>query len=208
MFYGSLKKLEDGIRIDDLDLSVQNIEEGRIKDQKYFDLCITSQGNEKTLMRISVYMGRKPDYMPWVEMFGINARLEVGDEIFEYFGSTVEEKILDLFTSDMNEGGRIFVEYQRDKCTREELSIGVPEPCTRLGYELFKRDFTWFKDWYFAEGFYEGGQKLQAEKAIDDEHRRKHMMHIRKEVDALLEKDDLKEQVEERAYEILDYIEK
>ncbi|MHA1209321.1 MAG: DUF1122 family protein [Candidatus Freyarchaeota archaeon] len=41
-----------------------------------------------------------------------------------------------------------------------------------LGYKLFQLGFTWFKDWYFAEGFWEGGVKLQGEKTNEQNRNR------------------------------------
>lgn len=64
--------------------------------------------------------------------------------------------------------------------------MGLPTVTTRLGFELFKRDFTWFKDWYFPEGFREGSEKLQAEKPIDEEHRLFHLENIEKELEELM----------------------
>lgn len=64
----------------------------------------------------------------------------------------------------------------------------MPPPVSRLGYKLFKLGFTWFKDWYFAEGFWEGRQKLQGEKP-NDESRIRQFKQIYIEVEAFLEKE-------------------
>ncbi|MBS3816212.1 MAG: DUF1122 family protein [Candidatus Thermoplasmatota archaeon] len=203
-----LQKLKEGVRVQDVTILGEEFREGRISSQKYFDLKLRLGEEKKKLMQVSVYYGKVPHYKPWIELFSIHPKLIFEEKTIHFFGSDIETFILNTFSDSLGDGGRIFIEYQHDKSTRERLSVGIPEPCTRLGYELFKRDFTWFKDWYFAEGFYEGGQKLQAEKAIDEEHRRKHLKRIEKEVTDLLEKDELEEKLEERAYKVLDKIEK
>lgn len=206
MYEKLIDKIKDGISDHDFILQGKNFEQGRIKDQVYFDLYLKIDEIEKRLMRISVYKGEEPYYKPWVEMFSIKDTLIFNEKRFDYFGSKAEDKLLNIFSSRMGEGGRIFIEYQHDDKTMRELSSGVPAPCTRLGYKLFNRGFTWFKDWYFSEGFHEGNQKLQGEKPIDEEHRKKHIDHIKGEVTAFLEdKETKKEKKEiiERAQKVL-----
>jgi len=181
--------------------------EGRLRGQVYADLYLKRK-EKKRLMRLSFYEGNEPYYKAWIELFSIRPVLRFDHLTFHYFGSEREKTLFDTIGSFLSEGGRIFVEYRSDEETKKELSKGVPEPCTRLGHEFFKRDFTWFKDWYFAEGFYEGSQKLQAEKAIDEEHRKKHLAKIEKDVARLLKKSDVKSKVRERAQDVLDEIEK
>lgn len=203
-----LKRLKNEFTVKDFVLEGKNFRNGRISGQEYFDLSIGKR-DKKRLMRISLYHGDPPNYQPWVELFSIVPVLKLGDKRIDYFGSDVEYHLLDLISDELNEGGRIFVEYYEDQETMDMLSIGVPEPCTRLGDQLFRRGFTWFKDWYFAEGFNEGGQKLQAEKPIDEEHETKHLKEIKEEAEKFLEnekeyeKTGYTERAFERAREIL-----
>lgn len=190
MFKDLVDRLKEGIHVNGYIVRAKNIKDGRIKGQRYFDIWLVKQAQKKRLMRISLYKGKEPHYRPWVEMFSIKPTLKVDGEI-EYFGSEIEKRLLDIFASSMDRAGRIFIEYQSDRTTAEELSRGVPESCSRLGYELFERDFTWFKDWYFAEGFNEGAQKLQAEKPVDEEHHRKHLEAIEQEIEGFLEEESL-----------------
>ncbi len=200
--------------IDKVDFSLQgkNFEDGRIKNQEYFDLYLKIKDQEKRLMRVSIYKGEEPYYQPWVEMFSIKDSIMFGREKFNYFDSEVEDELLDLLTSNMEEGSRIFIEYQHDKITMKQLSSGVPAPCSRLGYNLFDRGFTWFKDWYFSEGFHEGNQKLQAEKAVDKDRRKNHLFNIKNQIQDFLkkredEKEDVENKVIERSKDILRQIE-
>lgn len=71
------------------------------------------------------------------------------------------------------------------------LQSGFPPATTRLGFKLFENGFTWFKDWYFPEGFMEGGQKLQGEKTSDMESKNRQLIQILKEIKSFLEKTHL-----------------
>lgn len=182
------KRIEDIELNNELTLSADNIEEGRIKDQYYFELSVRKKEKKRNLMKFSVYEGKSPNYKPWIEMFGINRELSIENFHLKYFDSDIETKILDITGDILADGSRVFIEYQHDKDTKEELNKGVPEVCSRLGYELFKRDFTWFKDWYFSEGFHEGSQKLQGEKPIDKAHKNNHYSDIKTKVERFLKK--------------------
>ena len=59
---------------------------------------------------------------------------------------------------------------------------------TRLGYQLYKRGFTWFKVWYYPEGFYEGGQKIQAEKPVSRERMLQHVKQHLEEIREFMER--------------------
>lgn len=71
-----------------------------------------------------------------------------------------------------------------------------------MGFLLLKAGFVWFKDWYFPEGFYEGSPKIEAEKALNDEHWLKSLRTIKEEVEKWVEKRGKKNLIEK-----LDYIE-
>jgi hypothetical protein len=135
-----------------------------------------------------VFYGRPPYHSPWVEFFNISNSLRFGDKTIEYFDSVFEDKLLSIFSQNLNEGESIFVEYYEDEETRRQLGGGLPPVVSRLGYKLFKLGFTWFKDWYFAEGFWEGGQKLQGEKP-NDESRIRQLKEIYMEVKNFLDKE-------------------
>lgn len=182
-----LSVLEEGVNVDDSILSCGERYEGRLNRQYYTDVFLESVDEKADLMHLSVYLGKPPHYKPWVELFGIESEIEFSDEKMSYYGSEVEEKLLDLIAENLPPGGKVYIEYKRDEETQFGLVRGFHVPVTRLGNELFNRGFTWFKDWYFPEGFNEGGEKLQGEKPIDEEHREDHLVRIDKEIEEFLD---------------------
>lgn len=69
-------------------------------------------------------------------------------------------------------GGHLMVSYEGgDRLHKETiklLSLGVSPAITPLGYLIFKAGFQLIKDWYLAEGGFEGPRKLWGEKASDE----------------------------------------
>jgi hypothetical protein len=78
------------------------------------------------------------------------------------------------------------VTYEGDSETAKVLERDAPAAVSRLGYILFQHGATWFKDWYFPEGFMEGGRKLQGEKAITPEKKTRHLENISGELHGFL----------------------
>lgn len=59
--------------------------------------------------------------------------------------------------------GRLFVYYEHPALAATPLLLdaGAPPQVTELGWLLWHAGARWFKDWYFPEGWAEGGRKLQ-----------------------------------------------
>jgi hypothetical protein len=64
----------------------------------------------------------------------------------------------------MEPGDTLYVEYIEDRETFDAMRRGVPLEETRLGRPPTQCGFRIVRDWYFLEGWLEGGMKLQAEK--------------------------------------------
>jgi len=131
---------------------------GRIRDVKTYAICVD---DESEVLFLSVFNGRE-HYKPWFEVFNI-----IKPRFF--YNTPFETELLQLFYNNLPPGGRVFIEYVRDVETMTQLNRGYPIISTRLGFLMFKTGFTWFKDWYFAEGFMEGNPKLQGEKYLSKE---------------------------------------
>jgi hypothetical protein len=100
-------------------------------------------------------------------------------------------------------GGRLMVVYGDDE-TERGLKRRFPPVVTPLGAALLAAGCTWFKDWYYPEGWMEGELKLQGNKPVSEEARERHRADLRAEVAAWLartegEADDLLERARERA---------
>lgn len=76
----------------------------------------------------------------------------------------------------VGEGGKVMVGYENFPETLQALQRGVPPILTPLGSALRKAGFWGFKDWYYPEGWAEGGRKLQAERPRSQDLRRYQVM--------------------------------
>ena len=127
------------------------IARGRFPDELNVELNV---GGER-FCRVKIFRGRPPHYGAWAEVFHINPAL---------IGTQWEERLYRLLYEAMDPGDVLYVEYVDDPETYKALYRGVPPQETRLGRLLTKCGFRVVKDWYFPEGWLEGGPKLQAEK--------------------------------------------
>lgn len=113
-------------------------------------------------------------------------------------------------------GGHLMVSYEGEQKihidTIRSLSIGIPPAATPLGFLLFKSGFPYIKDWYLAEGGFEGPRKLWGEKAPDEEWRQKFQKWTSLQIEKFLAKtfraehQDLVERAQKRSKEILETI--
>jgi len=197
------KAVEDilkGIGIKDYRISAKQIWKGRVPEEENFDVFLRKRKQEKHLLYIKVYYGGKPNYSPWVEFFGIDT---------SFFDSVFEDFLLNYLSGEIPPRGKIFIEYDGDIETEKGLMRNFPPAVTRLGYKLFNVGFTWFKDWYFAEGGKEGGQKLGGEKPLDDRMRSRQLREIHSDIKAFLAtaeisgKDEYVNRARKRAEDIL-----
>lgn len=176
----AVENIIKGIAINDFKIYAKRLFKGRFKEEVNLSLYLKSGNEEDFLLYIKVFYGRKPYYKPWVEFFGINKFLNLRKQVINYFDSIFEDKLLSNFSINLE--GSIYVEYYDDEETRRQLDANFPIPVSRLGYKLFKLGFTGFKNWYFPEGFMEGGIKLQGEKPINNEVRDKQLRELYNEV--------------------------
>lgn len=155
---------------------------GRFPEEENIEIYMVYKDLRKRLLVMKVFSGRPPHYKKWIEVFLINSNLVFGTKVFNFAGSIYEERLIECLSRALEGSERLFIDYMYDIETRKALELGVPPPLTRLGYILLQKGFTWFKDWYFPEGFMEGGPKLQAEKPVDERSRKIHVDEICREV--------------------------
>lgn len=160
-------------------LNVKSVKSGRFVEEFNIDVSVKCNSYEQELLTMKVFLGRKPYYGEWIEIFGISKEF-CGKS---FFGSEIEGKILDTVSKYFP---KVFIEYFEDKETAKELQKGVPPALSRLGYELLKRKYTYFRDWYIPEGLMEGGHKIQAERPKSEDVKRKHIKSIKEEYESFL----------------------
>jgi len=141
--------LKNGIALPQGTLVLVSVTGGRFAEEENYTINL----NERRLLFAKAFYGRKPYYKEWIELFHIEE---------EFFGSPAEDVLLSLISECYR---RLFVEYYNDPQTLKELKVGIPPEQTRLGSKLRRLGYTFFRDWYYPEGWMEGGYKLQAEKS-------------------------------------------
>ena len=176
-----IKQLRTGIKIKDYLIYARKELPGRFEKEINLDILVKRGKIELKLLIAKIFFGRDY-YKPWVELFGISSFLNFADLPVQYFDSEIEDRLIKLFSKGLEPGGNIYVEYELDKETLYILTRGLAIPLSRLGYKLFENGFTWFKDWYFPEGYLEGGRKLQGEKPLDEKNKLDQIKRIKSEV--------------------------
>jgi hypothetical protein len=182
--------IREGLACDDILIYANDILKGRYQEEVNLDIQLKRGADTAQLLYVKVFYGRPPYYRPWLEFFNINEQVVLGKEMIDYFDSRFENELLQFFASYLGPGQSIFVKYDNDVETREQLKRVFPVALSRLGYKLLNLGFTWFKDWYFPEGFMEGDQRLQGEKPLDEESRNQHCRNLVREVEQFKERDE------------------
>jgi len=187
MYSTVVKQLERGLRVSDYILYVDTVTAGRFREETDLDLYVRNGTHKAHVLYVKIFDGRRPWYKPWIELFGIDRNITINSASIPYIDSAFERRLLTTFSSALSAGENIFVDYHNDVETKKQLAAGFPAVVTRLGSKLHSLGFTWFKDWYFPEGYMEGEQKLQAEKPLDGGSRNRHLREIRASVETFLD---------------------
>ncbi len=157
-------------------LSIENLSRGRFIEEINFELylkTITGETSENHVVKGKYFSGRGEFYKPWLEIYYYNLVKFESSKIVDLSERGLDEKLFKHLSNLLPPGSHIMVVYLNHEETRKDLELGVPAPATSIGYLLWKSGCTWFKDWYFAESFWEGDVKLQGNKPINKENRKK-----------------------------------
>lgn len=163
------------------------------------DAVLTVGEGERPVARVKHFAGRAAAHVrPWVE-----ALVERDDEGFL---SELVRALAELLPP----GSHVMVGYGDDE-TERGLKRGFPPAATPVGKALLDAGCAWFKDWYYPEGWLEGGFKLQGNKPLDGEVRRGRLAELRAELDTWLAEvegrdDELTVRARERAHDALEAI--
>lgn len=156
---------------------------GRFAEERNFELYLP---DGRRLLVVKCFAGRRPYWSRWAEVFAVTPKVEVGGALYEIAGSKLERELLERLAAELRGGDLIYVEYSYDPETSVLLRFGAPPAVTRLGFALLQLGFTRIVDWYWPEGFMEGGQKLQGEKPTAGEAAEQHLRKIGEEVSRYL----------------------
>jgi len=174
--------------------------------------AIDGETSENPAVKGKYFSGRGEFYKPWLEVYYYNHVKFKSSKVVDLSERGLDEKLFKYLSDLLHPGAHIMVVYLNHEETRKGLERGVPAPATPIGYLLWKSGCTWFKDWYFAEGFWEGDVKLQGNKPLNAEHRRKDLLETRKELTEFLKKEKGKGKLfldaRKRAEEVLKNIER
>lgn len=181
-----LSKIINGITINKFNIYAKTVRKGRYSEEINLDIYLRIDQFEQFLLSVKIFHGRKPYYKPWIEIFNINNEINMNNKLLIYFDSNLENTILSFFSQLFEHGENIYVEYYNDTETKKQLEANIPPAISRLGYKLFTLGFTWFKDWYFPEGFMEGNMKLQGEKPLNNTLKIEQLRKIHKEIKTFL----------------------
>jgi hypothetical protein len=211
--------------LDDFKLHLGEVKQLRLSGWKGFKLYLrnTLGTISSSLVVKGIYSsGGKDGIQPWMD-------LEYWEEVdfvekrghpikFTLSSSGQDVKLFGYLGKLIPPGGHLMVSYEAEQKihtdTVASLSLGIPAVVTPLGHLLFKQDFQYIKDWYLAEGGFEGPRKLWGEKAPDDDWRLNYLKRTALEIDTFLKKKfsssygDLVDPAQKRAIEIREIIQK
>ena len=178
-------------KLDDVDLGalttvLLNVGPGRASGERRFSLAL--RDGDTTLDPPAIeglyFEGLGRWYRPWLEVRYHN-RLSAMD----LGGTGEEEALFKLLCGILPPGSHIMVPYRTHRITAMALMFRVPPAASPLGYLMYLGGCRWYKDWYFAEGFMEGEEKLQATKPLDEDRRRAKTATIKEDLRAYLYQD-------------------
>lgn len=171
-----------GRRVGDFRLRLGQVDPGRFPEEVNFALHLERGGRicGEWVVRGKFFAGRGRWLLPWVEFYyrpspGKGWSIgEAGAELFRRLAGPIPP------------GGALMVKYGDHPATGRALLSGVPPMATPLGLLLWRAGCRWYKDWYFTEGWREGGDKLQGNKPLDPATRRARETETRRALEEFL----------------------
>ncbi|MFW6113341.1 MAG: DUF1122 family protein [Actinomycetota bacterium] len=175
--------------LDGYSLSLGDFKRGRTERESYFNLYLERGGvsSLRPVVQGLFFMGRGDYIRAWIEFryvpradFSSGGSVDLEDE-----GLT--PGLISVLGDLVPPGGSMMIIYGAEQHaihseTEWGLKRGFPPPATPLGCYLWGSGFRWFKDWYFSEGWMEGGMKLQATRPISEAVRRERQDWMREEL--------------------------
>ena len=179
-------------------LGLGDVRRGRFPEE--LDAVVFAGDGGRPAIRLKYFGGRRSaGVVPWIE-----ASLARGAE------EAFQAELVAALATLLPPGGYLMIAYGDDE-TERGLKRRFPPAVTPLGKALLDAGCTWFKDWYYPEGWMEGGMKLQGNMPVSPEAREQGLAAVRAEVEEWLEgagrpadaEDDVLERARARGQEIL-----
>jgi hypothetical protein len=169
----------DGRRIGDYTLILGEVKGLRRSGWKGFKLYLRDASGIRASRPVAEgihSVGGRHGIMPWMDLsysedheFRESGSLKGGCRLGAMF---LDREVFACLGEIVPPGGHLMVSYEGDQDIHEEtmraLEAGIPPAATPLGLLLVLAGFQYVKDWYLAEGGFEGPRKLWGEKAPDD----------------------------------------
>ncbi len=154
-------------------LRVAHVARGRFPEES--DAVVYAGAGTQPAAHVKFFAGRPAAHVrPWLEAI-------VPDREDEAFLAEIVATLADLLPA----GSHLMVGYGDDE-TERGLKRGYPPPATPVGSALLAAGCTWFKDWYYPEGWLEGGFKLQGNKPLTSRVREERLRELAADLEAWL----------------------
>jgi len=162
----------DGLPTSRGPLRLVSLTPGRFPEEQDGVLC--AGVDDRPVVHVKHFAGRPSAFVrQWIE-----AHVDRRDEAFL-------RELVAALARLLPAGSHLMVGYGDDE-TERGLKRRFPPAVTPVGGALFAAGCTWFKDWYYPEGWLEGSFKLQGAKPVSEEVRREHLAELRRELEAWL----------------------
>ncbi len=181
----------DGRHIGAFAILLRNARPGRAQGELRFDLSLRDMKGrvyEPPVISALYFSGIGKWYRRWIEVSYEN-RVSSDGTAVDLEGRPEEEELFRLLCGLLPPGSHIMVKYHNHPITAMALLFGIPPAATPIGYLLYLAGCRWYKDWYFAEGFLEGEEKLQASKPLDLERKLAKTSEIMEQLKSYLHKE-------------------
>lgn len=186
-------------RLDGFKIVLREVKTLRLSGWKGFKLHLEkAQGllSQDPVIKGIYSRGGKDGVKPWLDLDYSEELDFVGkadkEERIILSQKSLDHRLFDILSDIIPPGGHLMVSYEGDQKihfdTRKSLSLQVPPAITPLGYLIFKAGFQLVKDWYLAEGGFEGPRKLWGEKAPDKKWEKAFLEKTEQHISQFLEK--------------------
>jgi len=203
-------------KLDGYTLELRDFKKGRTERETYFNIFLGKEGelSQGPVIQGLFFIGRGDYIKAWLEFRYDPVAVFPDGEAVDMEEKDLTDTLFSYLGDMIPPGGSMMVIYGAEPHplstnTEKGLKRSFPPAATPLGYYLWKNDFRWFKDWYFPEGWMEGGMKLQATHPLDEAVRAEREATAASELEGFVERlrgrdlSPLEEDALERAEDIL-----